>query len=67
MAQKLSVLGVDIVQLVFHVVGMHDRHEVVLRKLIARRELLCFIATLPPVLMGMEACGSNCLEGNATR
>jgi transposase len=58
MAQKLSVLGVDIAKLVFHVVGMNDRHEVVLRKRIPRSELLCFIATLPPVLIGMEACGS---------
>jgi transposase len=58
MAQQRSVLGVDIAKLVFHVVGMHDRHEVVLRKRIARSELLRFIATLPPALIGMEACGS---------
>jgi transposase len=58
MAQQISVLGVDIAKLVFHVVGMNDRHEVVLRKRIARSELLRFMATLPPALIGMEACGS---------
>jgi len=58
MAQQISVLGIDIAKLVFHVVGMNDRHEVVLRRRIARSELLRFIATLPPVLVGMEACGS---------
>jgi transposase len=58
MAQQISVLGIDIAKLVFHVVGMNDRHEVVLRKRIARSELLRFIATLPPALIGMEACGS---------
>jgi hypothetical protein len=30
---------------------------VVLRKRIARGALLHFIATLPPALIGMEACG----------
>jgi transposase len=58
MAQKISVLGIDIAKLVFHVVGMDDAGHVVLRKRIARSELLHFIATLPPALIGMEACGS---------
>ena len=58
MAQTMSVLGIDIAKLVFHVVGMNDRGHVVLRKRLARSELLHFIATLPPALIGMEACGS---------
>jgi transposase len=58
MAQKISVLGIDIATLVFHVVGMDDAGHVVLRKRLARSELLHFIATLPPALIGMEACGS---------
>jgi hypothetical protein len=36
MAQKVSVLGIDIAKLVFHVVGMNDSGHVVLRKRIAR-------------------------------
>jgi transposase len=43
---------------VFHVVGMDHTGHVVLRKRIARSALLHFIATLPPLRMGMEACGS---------
>jgi transposase len=58
MAQKISVLGIDIAKLVFHIVGMDDRGHVVLRKRMARGELLHFIAMLPPALIGMEACGS---------
>jgi transposase len=58
MAQQIRVLGIDIAKLVFHVVGMHDSGHVVLRKRIARSEWLHFIATLPPALIGMEACGS---------
>jgi transposase len=58
MAQKMSVLGIDIAKLVFHVVGMDDTGAVVLRKRLARSELLTFIANIPPLRMGMEACGS---------
>jgi transposase len=52
MAQKMSVLGIDIAKLVFHVVGMNNSRHVVLRKRIPRSELLHFIATLPPALIG---------------
>jgi transposase len=58
MAQQMSVLGIDIAKLVFHVVGMNDRGHGVLRKRLARSEWLHFIATLPPALIGMEAYGS---------
>jgi transposase len=58
MAQTITVLGIDIAKLVFHVVGMDDSGHVVLRKRIARSELLTFIANLPPLRIGMEACGS---------
>ena len=58
MAQQMSVLGIDIAKLVFHVVGMDDTGAVVLRKRLARSELLAFIANLPPLRIGMEACGS---------
>ena len=57
MAQTISVLGIDIAKHVFHVVGMDDAGHVVLRKRLARSELLHVIATLPAALLGMEACG----------
>lgn len=58
MAQQMSVLGIDLAKLVFHVVGMDDAGHVVLRKRMARSELLPFIANLSPLCIGMEACGS---------
>jgi transposase len=58
-AQQMNVLGIDMAKMVFHVVGMDQTGHVVLRKRIARRELLHFIAPLPPLRMGMEACGST--------
>ncbi|HEX9868705.1 MAG TPA: hypothetical protein VGC99_08945 [Candidatus Tectomicrobia bacterium] len=58
MAQQISGLGIDIAKLVFHIVGLDDTGHVVLRKRITRGALLHFIATHPPALIGMEACGS---------
>jgi transposase len=58
MAQQIRVLGIDIAKLVFHVVGMDDTGHVVLRKRMARSELLAFVVQLPPLRIGMEACGS---------
>jgi hypothetical protein len=57
MQQEMNVLGIDIAKRVFHAVGMNDTGKVVLRKRLARHDLMPFIAKLPPVLIGMEACG----------
>jgi transposase len=58
MAQQISVLGIDIAKLVFHVVGMDERGQVVLRQRLARSAWLTFMANVPPLRIGMEACGS---------
>jgi transposase len=58
MAQQMSVLGIDIAKQVCHVVGMDDSGHVVLRKRLARSTLLTFMANVPPLRIGMEACGS---------
>src|SRR5215211_3064465 len=58
MAQTISVRGIDIAKLVFHVVGMDDSGHVVLRQRLARSAWPTFMATVPPLRIGMEACGS---------
>jgi transposase len=57
MKQAMSVLGIDIAKRVFHAVGMDDTGKSVCRKRLARHDLMPFLAKLPPVLIGMEACG----------
>jgi transposase len=57
MKPEMSILGIDIAKRVFHVVGMDERGKIVLRKRLSRHALIPFIATLPPVLIGMEAWG----------
>jgi transposase len=55
--QTISVLGLDIAKRVFHAVGLDDTGKIVFRKPLSRHALMPFIAKLPPVLIGMEACG----------
>src|SRR6266481_386712 len=57
MKQEMHVLGIDIAKRVFHAVGMDDRGKIVYRKRLSRYDLMPFIAKLPPVLIGIEACG----------
>jgi transposase len=57
MPQHLSIVGIDLAKRVFHVVGMDERGQIVLRKRLTREAPLPFVAQLSPVLIGMEACG----------
>src|SRR5215475_5849051 len=57
MKQEMHVLGIDIAKRVFHAVGMDDRGTIVYRKRLSRHDLMPCIAKLPPVLIGIEACG----------
>lgn len=56
MQPHIGVLGIDIAKRVFHVVGMNERGQVVLRKRLSHHALMPFITTLPPVRIGIEAC-----------
>jgi transposase len=57
MKQEMYVLGIDIAKHVLHAVGMDDRGHVVYRQRLSRHDLMPCIAQLPPVRMGIEACG----------
>src|SRR5215467_3289716 len=57
MKPAMSVLGIDIAKRVFHAVGMDERGKIVWRKRLSRHDLMPFMAQLPPVLIGSEACG----------
>src|SRR5215510_7896690 len=55
--KKLSVIGIDIAKQVFHLVGMDEQGTILVRKRLYRAQVMAFIAQLPPMLIGMEACG----------
>jgi transposase len=67
MKHEMHVLGIDIAKRVFHAVGMDDRGNVVYRKRLSRHDLMPFIAKLPPIRIGIEACGGAHYPYNAVR
>ena len=57
MKPELSVVGIDLAKSIFHLVGLDARGKIIVRKRLARGEVMPFMAKLPRVLVGMEACG----------
>jgi transposase len=60
---ELLTLGIDLGKTMFHLVGMDQRGEVVLRKRFSRVQLLHFTANLKVKLIGMEACADHIFSG----
>ena len=52
----VAVIGIDIGKNSFHVVGLDDRGAIVLRQKWSRGQIEARLATMPPCLIGMEAC-----------
>jgi len=59
MKQKVNNVGIDLAKNVFHLVGTDTRGTILWRKRLARNALMPFMAQLPPVTIGMEACGGS--------
>jgi transposase len=57
MTQQLSTVAIDLAKKVFHLVGADTTGKILWRKRLTRHALMPFIAQLPPVLIGIEACG----------
>src|SRR5262245_20248940 len=57
MTQEVRVVGIDLAKRTFHVVGMDACGQILCRKRLSREALMPFIIQLPPVIIGMEACG----------
>src|SRR5450432_4933901 len=64
---ELHTIGIDLGKTVFHLVGLNQRGEVVVRKKFSRKQLLHFTANLKVGLIGMEACGGSHFLGRALR
>jgi transposase len=54
----VTTVSVDLAKHVFQVHAVDAGGRVIVAKALRRRELLPFFASLPPCLVGMEACGS---------
>ena len=57
MKQNVTTVGIDLAKKIFHLVGTDTTGTIVWRKRLTRHALGSFMAQLPPVTIGMEACG----------
>ena len=55
---QITTIGLDIAKNVFQVHGIDAAEKVVVRKQLRRGQVLKFFASLPPCLVGMEACAT---------
>jgi transposase len=62
---ELHTIGIDLGKTTFHLVGLNQRGEVVVRKKFSRAQLLRFTANRKVHLIGMEACGGSHFLGRA--
>ena len=53
---KVTTVGIDLAKNVFSVHGVDERGQVVLRRTLSRGRLVELVASLPPSLIGLEAC-----------
>jgi transposase len=56
---SVKTVGLDLAKDVFQVHGISENGRVIFNKAIKRAKLLAFFETLPPCVVGMEACGSS--------
>ncbi|MGH7184276.1 MAG: IS110 family transposase [Nitrospiraceae bacterium] len=54
----LTTLGIDVAKQVFQLHGVDARGHAVLSRRVKRSQLVEAVASLPPCVIGMEACGS---------
>ncbi len=64
---ELHTVGIDLGKEVFHLVGLNQSGEVIVRKKFLRMQLLRFTANLKMKLIGMEACSGSHFLGRALR
>jgi transposase len=57
MQHNVHTVGIDLAKKIFHLVGTDTTGKIVWRKQLTRHALAPFMAQLPPVTIGMEACG----------
>ena len=55
---QVSTIGIDLAKNVFQVHGVDAAGKVVLTKKLRRWQVLALFETLPPCLIGMEACAT---------
>jgi len=53
---KVRTIGIDLGKTAFHVVGFDEPGNVVVKKRLSRKQVICYAANVSPCLIGIEAC-----------
>jgi transposase len=61
------VCGIDIGKTVFHLIGLSDQGQIVLKKRLNRKQLITLTANMPACVIGMEACAGSHLLARVLR
>jgi transposase len=64
---KIHLLGIDLGKTLFHLVGLNESGQVVVRKRCSRTQLLAFTGNLQVQMVGMETCSGAHFLGRALR
>jgi len=59
MTNKVTRIGIDIGKNTFHLFGVDETGQPLLRKRLRRTQLLAFLANIEPCLIGLEACSGS--------
>ncbi len=62
---NVTTIGIDLAKLIFSPHGVDAHGKVVFKKTLSRGKLLPFLGSLPPCLVGMEACSGAHYWGRA--
>lgn len=57
--KEIKVIGIDLAKKIFQIHAVDGRGKKVFSRSVNRKNLVDFIANLPPCLIGMEACGGS--------
>ena len=55
---ELATIGLDLAKHVFQVHGVDEVGQVVVKRRLRRAQVVSYFASLPPCLVGMEACAT---------
>lgn len=56
---QVTTIGIDLAKAIFQIHGIDSSGAVVIRKRLRRSQVLGFLETLPPCVVGMEACATS--------
>jgi transposase len=56
---EITTIGLDLAKHVFQVHGVDEAGQAVMKRRLRRAQVIAYFASLPPCLIGMEACATH--------